>query len=288
MASPPFSLTTSVPGNNDIAANFPSLNRSDKDVIQSWLSVQWNSQGHSIYTLIDQVGSVNGPISAPTPSAGTIGIYYDTDTVLKQYSGDTAQVEVVGVPSGTVLDFAGSTLPAGYLLCSGQAVSRTTYSRLFAVIGSTWGNGDGSTTFNVPDLRGRATFGKDNMGGSTAGRITVAGGNFDGTVLGNTGGSQGTTLVQANLPNVTFTVSIASGQGSHAHAAANTNTPQVFSGTSATFQAGASASAPVNMSTITTGTATLPAMTGTAASGGTGTAAASLSPGAIVNKIIKI
>lgn len=75
--------------------------------------------------------------------------------------------------TGTVLPFAGSTAPTGWLLCYGQAISRTTYANLFAVIGTTYGVGDGSTTFNLPDLRGRIAAGKDNMGGSAAGVLTV-------------------------------------------------------------------------------------------------------------------
>lgn len=65
------------------------------------------------------------------------------------------------VPAGTVLATARAAAPAGYLLCQGQAVSRTTYAALFAAIGSTYGNGDGATTFNVPDLRGRVPVGPD-------------------------------------------------------------------------------------------------------------------------------
>ncbi len=57
-------------------------------------------------------------------------------------------------PIGTILSFGGTTAPKGYLLCNGAAVSRTDYSALFAVIGTSFGAGDGSTTFNVPDLRG--------------------------------------------------------------------------------------------------------------------------------------
>ncbi len=59
-----------------------------------------------------------------------------------------------GVPPGTVLPYAGSTAPTYYLMCDGSAVSRTTYAALFAVIGTTFGTGDGSTTFNLPDLCG--------------------------------------------------------------------------------------------------------------------------------------
>ena len=63
------------------------------------------------------------------------------------------------LPTGTLAPFAGSTAPTGFLLCQGQAVSRTTYAALFAAIGTTYGAGDGSTTFNLPDGRGRALIG---------------------------------------------------------------------------------------------------------------------------------
>lgn len=63
------------------------------------------------------------------------------------------------LPVGLVIPYAGSSVPSKYLLCNGQAVSRTTYSALFTAIGTTWGSGDGSTTFNVPDLRGRFPLG---------------------------------------------------------------------------------------------------------------------------------
>lgn len=57
------------------------------------------------------------------------------------------------LPSGIISPFAGSSVPKGWLLCNGSAVSRTTYSRLFSAIGTAYGEGDGSTTFNLPDLR---------------------------------------------------------------------------------------------------------------------------------------
>jgi microcystin-dependent protein len=63
------------------------------------------------------------------------------------------------MPSGTVLDFAGAVAPVGFLLCDGSAVSRSTYSDLFAAIGTVWGVGDGATTFNLPNLNGRTTIG---------------------------------------------------------------------------------------------------------------------------------
>ena len=66
-----------------------------------------------------------------------------------------------GVPVGIIMDFAGTslTVPSGYLACDGTAVPRATYAELFAAIGVTWGSGDGSTTFNLPDLRGRTAIG---------------------------------------------------------------------------------------------------------------------------------
>lgn len=95
------------------------------------------------------------------------------------------------VPAGCVMPFAGATPPDGWLLCYGQAVSRTSYSDLFAAIGTTYGAGDGSTTFNLPDLRGRVAAGKDDMGGSAAGRLTSA---VSGATLGASGGEQSHTL----------------------------------------------------------------------------------------------
>lgn len=62
-------------------------------------------------------------------------------------------------PSGTVVAFAGPAAPSGWLLCNGQAVSRTDYASLYAAIGTTFGQGNGTTTFNLPDLRGRTVIG---------------------------------------------------------------------------------------------------------------------------------
>ena len=79
-------------------------------------------------------------------------------------------------PTGTVLPFAGQTIPNGFLLCDGRAVSRTTYAGLFAVIGTIYGSGDGSTTFNLPDMRGRVAVGLDSDSnlGKTVGEKVVA------------------------------------------------------------------------------------------------------------------
>jgi microcystin-dependent protein len=71
-------------------------------------------------------------------------------------------------PTGSIAAYAGASAPTDWLLCDGSAVNRTTYAALFAAISITYGSGDGSSTFNVPDLRGRVPVGED----GAAGRIT--------------------------------------------------------------------------------------------------------------------
>lgn len=119
--------------------------------------------------------------------------------------------------TGTVLPFAGASAPTEWLLCHGQAVSRATYEHLFSVIGITYGSGDGSTTFNLPDLRGRVPAGKDNMGGTAAGRLTTAGAGLDGATLGAAGGAQTHALTNAQMPLHAHGVS----DPTHAHAIAD-------------------------------------------------------------------
>lgn len=102
--------------------------------------------------------------------------------------------------AGMLMPYAGSSAPTGWLLCYGQAISRTTYSDLYAVVGTTYGAGDGATTFNLPDLRGRVVAGKDDMGGVSANRLTNQTGGLDGDGLGNTGGSETHVLTTAQLP----------------------------------------------------------------------------------------
>lgn len=90
------------------------------------------------------------------------------------------------VPAGTVLPFAGSTAPAGFLMCNGQAVSRIDYADLFAVIATTYGAGNGTTTFNLPDLQGRVVAGKE----ASATRLTSGVSGVNGATLGAAGGDQ--------------------------------------------------------------------------------------------------
>lgn len=71
---------------------------------------------------------------------------------------DAAAVSVL-MPTGSIMPYAGSSAPTGYLLCDGAAISRSTYSTLFGVLATTYGSGDGSSTYNIPDLRGRVIAG---------------------------------------------------------------------------------------------------------------------------------
>lgn len=105
-----------------------------------------------------------------------------------------------GVPAGSMMDYAGGTVPAGWLLAYGQAVSRTTYAALFFALGVTHGAGDGATTFNLPDTRGRVLAGKDDMGGSAANRLTSGGSGVNGASLGAVGGGETHTLTMAQTP----------------------------------------------------------------------------------------
>jgi microcystin-dependent protein len=101
------------------------------------------------------------------------------------------------IPIGGLMDFIGSSAPSSsFVLPIGQAISRTTYATLFGIVGTTYGVGDGSTTFNVPDLTGRITAMKE----ASATRLTSTyfGGNS--TSLGAVGGGESTTLTLAQLP----------------------------------------------------------------------------------------
>lgn len=106
---------------------------------------------------------------------------------------------ILGLP-GIIFDYAGATAPTGFLLCYGQAVSRTAYASLYAAIGTAYGAGDGSTTFNLPDCRGRVHAGRDDMGGTAASRLTTGGSGVTGTTLGAAGGTETHTLTTAQMP----------------------------------------------------------------------------------------
>lgn len=90
--------------------------------------------------------------------------------------------------------------PPRFLRPYGQAISRTTYAAYFAKVGTRHGAGNGTTTFNCIDVRGRGVIGRDTMGGTAAGRVTTAGSGIDGSTMGATGGAQNVTLAIAQTP----------------------------------------------------------------------------------------
>jgi microcystin-dependent protein len=173
------------------------------------------------------------------------------------------------VPSGALMPYAGTSAPTGFLLCDGSAVSRTTYATLFSAISTTYGSGDSSSTFNLPDLRGRVIAGQDDMGGASANRLTNQTGGLNGDDLGATGGSETHALTTAQL-------------ASHTHSFSDTD-----SITAMTFlndglgvnRGGSGASSSSNSISVS--------ISGTTGSAGSGSAHNNVQPTIILNYIIK-
>lgn len=118
-------------------------------------------------------------------------VFYDVSTGLYK----KAIISSLSTPAltGSIIAYAGTTTPSGYLECNGSNVSRTTYAALFTAIGVTWGAGDGTTTFTLPDLRRRTMIGKNGTAGAGSPGISV----------GSTGGVENSsfTLTTAQLPS---------------------------------------------------------------------------------------
>ncbi|MBI5528456.1 MAG: tail fiber protein [Deltaproteobacteria bacterium] len=107
--------------------------------------------------------------------------------VLPVQNGGTGTSNTL-VPAGSTIAFAGANVPDGWLLCDGSAVSRTQYAALFSAVGTAWGAGDGSTTFNLPDLRGRFVRGVDSGAGrdpDAAARTAANAGGATGDAVGS-------------------------------------------------------------------------------------------------------
>ena len=128
--------------------------------------------------------------------AGGIGQYLISQGsgVKPAFSSPTSDTTLVGI----VTAYAGATAPTGYALCNGQALSRSTYASLFAIVSTIYGVGDGSTTFNVPNLQNNVAVGKGSAPFAT---------------LGNTGGEQTHVLITSEMPSHTHNISTATFNG---------------------------------------------------------------------------
>jgi microcystin-dependent protein len=115
--------------------------------------------------------------------------------------GPTGVTGPQGIPAGIISAYGGTTAPTGWLICDGSAVNRATYSALFSAIGTDHGVGDGSTTFNLPNLKGRTIVGRDTSQTE-----------FD--TMGETGGAKTHTLSTPEIPAHTHTYVLASSSSS--------------------------------------------------------------------------
>lgn len=203
----------------------------------------------------------------PTQS-GQAGNVLTSDGTNANWSAPISTPRIVG----EIIDWPVITPPDLWLLCSGDTISRTTYVALFNAIGTTFGAGDGSTTFSIPDYRGRIAAGKDDMGGTPAGRLTVSGSGVNGVILAATGGAENIALSAAN-------------NGNHTHALTDP-------GHSHTFPVSNGGGGSVFTQYIGSGglqqnNTTAPAVTGISLqSSGSGTPHNNVQPTIIMNKII--
>ena len=104
------------------------------------------------------VKSLTGSIGITTGS-NVLMLRHQSKYIIVGVIGDPGEASGSSSPAGSITQFGGSSTPSGWLLCNGSAVSRSTYSNLFTVIGTTYGVGDGSTTFNLPNLKGKVPVG---------------------------------------------------------------------------------------------------------------------------------
>ena len=144
------------------------------------------------------------PTPAALPTPGQMGRLAVVSGTLYVDTGSTWQAQGSGggsvgssLPVGAMMPYPVTNAPSGWLLCAGQPVSRSAYPDLFAVLGTSFGAGDGSTTFNLPDLRGRTVAGLDNMGGIGANRVTHA----QAGLIGGSVGEETHTLTVAEMPS---------------------------------------------------------------------------------------
>ena len=189
-----------------------------------------NTQTLTNKTLTSPKINENVAVTATATEINLLDGVTASTTEINYLTGVTSNIQtqfnnLVTVPSGVISAFGGSSAPAGWLLCDGTAVSRSTYSALFAIVGTTYGSGDGSTTFNLPNLKGRVAVGRDNTQTE-----------FD--TLGETSGEKAVTLDVSQIPSHTHTLSpgqvVGTGSGGTSNYAPTGNNPQANTGISNT------------------------------------------------------
>ncbi|BAG41644.1 phage tail collar domain protein [Ralstonia phage phiRSL1] len=134
-------------------------------------NVQTSGSNYRFNLNVTNDGTYNNVPLPNTPQVGSNVILYRCDVEGLNLFYDQILNPPQLVPPGTILPFAGTTIPAGYLACNAAAISRTGFASLYSVIGTTYGVGNGSTTFNLPDLRGVFVRGWDNGRGQDPGRV---------------------------------------------------------------------------------------------------------------------
>ena len=154
----------------------------------------------TIVLLIAQNMGIN--VDQPTEALDVDGNIKLTGAV-KFADGSQQESAPASMPAGLILQYAAETPPNGWLLCDGSEVFREDYSQLFALISTTYGEGDGATTFNLPDFRGRMAIGLDNMGGTSADRVV----NAEADALGGSDGEEMHQLTVDEIPSHNHTVS---------------------------------------------------------------------------------
>lgn len=147
----------------------------------------WAGTFSQVQPLAEEISQVQGYV------AGAQAAQAGAETARDEAEAAAVVASSFVFPAGAVIEYSGITAPAGWLMAFGQAELRSVYpvlDQVMADAGYPFGDGDGVTTFNVVDRRGRAGFGKDNMGGVAANRITLAISGVDGATLGATGGDE--------------------------------------------------------------------------------------------------
>lgn len=226
LASPTFTGTVVLPTGTVTSGMIADGAIVNADINAS-AAIDWTKLAISSTVSATEIGYVDGVTSA-------------IQTQLNALSSAIASLSVV--PSGTVQSYAGPTtsgVPSGWLACDGSQVSRTTYSALFTAIGTTYGNGNGSTTFTLPDLRGRTVIGAGQGTGLTN------------RALAATVGDESVTLTEAQMPVHTHSLSpgqvVGTGSGGTSNYAPTGNNPQANTGITSAGGSGGVTQAHPNM-----------------------------------------